>query len=111
MTRLPEVISTLVVAGGAILDAASRAGGAVAVAPDRFDVSRALIYLWRKQVRAGLMPGLTISEAGAAAFALVAVIADALAPVHAAGHEVDQPRRGLSARILGEGDDVAVGIG
>ena len=76
---MPEVISTLVVGGVAILDAAFRAGSAVAAAADRFDVSRALIYLWRKQVRAGLMPGIMISEAGAAAFA---VIADAPAPVH-----------------------------
>ena len=83
MTRLPEVISTVrrrrawsTEEKVAILDAAFRPGGSVAAAADRFDVSRALIYLWRKQVRAGLIPGVTISEAGAAAFAPVAVVPD-----------------------------------
>jgi transposase len=76
MTRLPEVISTVrrrrswsTEEKVAILDAAFRPDGSVAAAADRFDVSRALIYLWRKHVRAGLMPGVTISAAGAAAFA------------------------------------------
>jgi transposase len=84
MTRLPEVISTVrrrrswsTEEKVAILDAAFRPGGSVAAAADRFDVSRALIYLWRKQVRAGLIPGVSISEAGAAAFA---VAEDAVVP-------------------------------
>jgi transposase len=88
MTRLPEVISTVRRRRAwsheekvAILDAAFRSGGSVAAAADRFDVSRALIYLWRKHVRAGLMPGVTLNEAGAAAFAPVAVIADVPAQV------------------------------
>jgi transposase len=88
MTRLPEVISTVRRRRAwsteekiAILDAAFRAGGSVAAAADRFDVSRALIYLWRKHVRGGLMPGVTISAAGAAAFAPVAVVADVPAQV------------------------------
>jgi transposase len=92
MTRLPEVISTVRRRRAwsheekvAILDAAFQPGGSVAAAADRFDVSRALIYLWRKQVRAGLMPGVTLNEAGAAAFAPVAVVPDtpALAPPRA----------------------------
>ena len=88
MTRLPEVISTVrrrrawsTEEKVAILDAAFRPGGSVAAAADRFDVSRALIYLWRKQVRAGLIPGVTISEAGAAAFAPVAVVPDTPAQI------------------------------
>ena len=71
MTRLPEVISTVrrrrswsTEEKVAILDAAFRPGDSVAAAADRFDVSRALIYLWRKQVRAGLIPGMSISVAG-----------------------------------------------
>jgi transposase len=89
MTRLPEVISTVRRRRAwsdeekvAILHAAFRPGGSVAAAADRFDVSRALIYRWRKQVRAGLMPGVTLNEAGAAAFAAVAVVADV--PAHVA---------------------------
>ena len=85
MTRLPEVISTVrrrrawsTEEKVAILDAAFRPGGSVAAAADRFDVSRALIYLWRQQVRAG---SVTISEAGAAAFAPVAVVANVPAQV------------------------------
>jgi len=99
MTRLPEVISTVrrqrawsIEEKVAILDAAFRRGGSVAAAADRFDVSRALIYLWRKQVRAGLIPGVTISEAGAAAFAPVAVVPDT--PAQIALSSSERPNRG-----------------
>ena len=61
-------------------------------AADRFDVSRALIYLWRKHVRAGLMPGVTISAAGAAAFAPVALVPDT--PAHVAPASAERPNRG-----------------
>ena len=99
MTRLPEVISTVRRRRAwsdeekvAILHAAFRPGGSVAAAADRFDVSRALIYLWRKQVRAGLMPGVTLNEAGAAAFAPVAVVTDV--PAHVAPASAERPHRG-----------------
>jgi transposase len=99
MTRLPEVISTVRRRRAwsheekvAILDAAFRPGGSVAAAADRFEVSRALIYLWRKQVRAGLMAGVTLNEAGAAAFAPVAVIVDV--PAHVAPASAERPNRG-----------------
>jgi transposase len=99
MTRLPEVISTVrrrrswsTEEKVAILDAAFRPGGSVTAAADRFDVSRALIYLWRKQVRAGLIPGVTISEAGAAAFAPVAVVPDT--PAQIAPTSSERPNRG-----------------
>jgi len=99
MTRLPEVISTVrrrrswsTEEKVAILDAAFRPGGSVAAAADRFDVSRALIYFWRKHVRSGLMPGVTISAAGVAAFAPVAVVADV--PAHVASSCVARPNRG-----------------
>lgn len=98
MSWLPEVISTVRRRRSwsseekvAILDAAFRPGGWVAATADRFDVSRALIYLWRKQVRGGLMPGVTISEAGAAAFAPVAVVADV--PAHVAPTSAERPNR------------------
>jgi transposase len=99
MTRLPEVISTVrrrrawsTEEKVTILDAAFRPGGSVAAAADRFDVSRALIYLWRKHVRAGTMPGVTISAAGAAAFAPVALIPDA--PARVAPASAERPNRG-----------------
>ena len=99
MTRVPEVISTVrrrrswaTEEKVAILDAAFRPGGSVAAAADRFDVSCALIYLWRKQVRAGLMPGVTISETGAAAFAPVAVVPDVFANIASTSSE--RPNRG-----------------
>jgi transposase len=99
MTRLPEVIRTVrrrrawsTEEKVAILDAAFRPGGSVAAAAERFDVSRALIYLWRKHVRAGLMPGVTISEAGAAAFAPVAVVADV--PAQAVTISAERSNRG-----------------
>lgn len=87
MSRLPEVISTVRRRRRwsseekiAILDAAFRRGGSVAAAADRFEVSRALIYLWRSQVRSGAMPGVTLNEGGAAAFAPVTLVDDAPAP-------------------------------
>jgi transposase len=99
MTKLPEVISRVrrrrswsTEEKVAILDAAFRPGGSVAAAADRFDVSRALIYLWRKHVRGGLIPGVSISEAGAAAFAPVAVVPDTPAQIAPASSE--RPHRG-----------------
>jgi transposase len=84
MTKLPEVISTVqrrrdwgVEEKVAILDAAFAKGGSVAAAADRFGVSRSLIYIWRRQVRDGLMPGVTMTAAGVSAFAAVAVAPDA----------------------------------
>jgi transposase len=86
MTKFPEVISTVqrrrgwaVEEKAAILDAAFAKGGSVAAAADRFGVSRSLIYIWRGQVRDGLMPGVTMTAAGVSAFAAVAVAPDAQA--------------------------------
>jgi len=86
MSRLPEVITTVqrrrrwsTEEKVAILDAAFRRGGSVAAAADRFEVSRALIYLWRSQVRSGAMPGVTLNDGGAAAFAPVTLVTDARA--------------------------------
>ena len=99
MTRLPEVISTVrrrrawsTEEKVSTLDAAFRPGGSVAAAADRFDVSRALIYPWRKQVRAGLLPGVIISEAGAAAFAPVAMVPDV--PAQIAPTSAERAHRG-----------------
>lgn len=88
MDRLPEVISTVQRRRRwsteekkvAILDAAFRRGGSVSAAADRHEVSRALIYLWRKQVRSGAMPGVTLNDGGAAAFVPVALLDDAPSP-------------------------------
>jgi transposase len=84
MTKLPEVINTVQRRRAwsteekvAILDAAFRKGGSVAAAADRFGVSRALVYIWRSRVRDGLMPGVTMTEAGISAFSAVAVAHDA----------------------------------
>ena len=57
----------------AILDAAFSKGGSVSAAADRFGVSRPLIYIWRKQVRNGGMPGVAMTESGIAAFAPVTI--------------------------------------
>jgi transposase len=87
MTKLPEVISTVrrrrawsVEDKVAILDAAFRKGRSVAAAADEFGVSRALIYIWRTQVRNGLMPGVTMTEAGVSAFSAVAIVPPPQAP-------------------------------
>ena len=82
MTKFPEVISIVrrrrawsVEDKVAILDAAFRKGGSVAAASDAFGVSRALIYIWRTEVRNGLLPGVAMTEAGVSAFSAVAVLA------------------------------------
>ena len=87
MTKFPEVISTVrrrrawsVEDKVAILDAAFRKGGSVASAADAFGVSRALIYIWRTQVRNGLLPGVTMTEAGVSAFSAVAIVPPPQAP-------------------------------
>ena len=81
MTKFPEVISTVRRRRGwsvedkvAILDAAFRKGGSVAAASEAFGASCSLIYLWRTQVRNGLMPGVTMTNAGVSAFSAVAVV-------------------------------------
>jgi transposase len=82
MGRLPEVVSTVkrrrawrVEEKVAILDAAFSKGGSVAAAADAFGVSRSLIYIWRQQVRDGLMPGVAMTDAGVSAFAPVTIAA------------------------------------
>ena len=81
MTKLPEVISTVrrrrawsVEDKVAILDVAFRKGGSVAAASEAFGASCSLIYLWRTHVRNGLLPGVTMTEAGVSAFSAVAVL-------------------------------------
>ena len=100
MDRRPEVITTVqrrrrwsTEEKIAILDAAFRRGGSVAAAADRFEVSRALIYLWRKQVRSGAMPGVTLNEGGAAAFVPVALLDDAPGAVARRAERPHQERR------------------
>ena len=53
----------------------------MAAAADTFGVSRALIYIWRTQVRNGLMPGVSMTDAGVSAFSAVAVVPEPLPPV------------------------------
>jgi transposase len=101
MTKLPEVISTVrrrrswsVEDKVAILDAAFRKGGSVAAAADTFGVSRALIYIWRTQVRNGLMPGVAMTDAGVSAFSAVAIVPEPRPPVSSpAASSTDTPCR------------------
>ena len=58
-----------------ILEEAFRAGGSVAATSDRHGVSRALIYLWRRQAREGRIPGVGIAEPARPAFVPVHVAA------------------------------------
>ena len=114
MTKLPEVISTVkrrrawsVEEKVAILDAGVRPGGSVAAAADRSGVSRALIYLWRNQVRDGLMPGVAMTDAGVSAFAPVSIAPLAIAPVAVASdaravspEKVCRSRRIIEVRLV-----------
>ena len=111
MTKLPEVISTVqrrrswsVEEKVEILDAAFRPGGSVAATADRCGVSRGLIYIWRKQARDGLMPGVAVTEAGVSAFAPVSIAPD-LAPHTALSDKACRTRRLIEVR-LGNGRTV-----
>jgi transposase len=59
----------------AILEEAFGAGSSVAATSDRHGVSRALIYLWRRQARMGLIPGVGMAEPAAPGFAPVRLVA------------------------------------
>jgi transposase len=86
----------------AILEAAFSKGGSVSAAADRFGVSRPLIYIWRKQVRNGELPGVAMTESGIAAFARIAISepqAGAAAPLPVSGPDDPAPcARGASGR-------------
>ena len=58
-----------------ILDEAFRTGSSVAATSDRRGVSRALIYLWRRQAREGRIPGVGMAEPAMPAFVPVRVAA------------------------------------
>ena len=82
MTRSIEIISTVARRRRwtpeekvAILDEAFRTGNSVAATSDRRGVSRALIYLWRRQAREGRIPGVGMAETGMPAFVPVHVAA------------------------------------
>ncbi len=118
MTRLSEVISTVkrrrawsVEEKVAILDAAFRPGGSVAATADRFGVSRVLIYLWRKQVRDGAMPGVAMTDAGVSAFAPVTVAPDAPCPAALPDKSARARRRievrFVNGRMLHASEDIA----
>ncbi len=42
-----------------LLEAIMQPGASVAAVADRYGVSRSLLFFWRKQAKAGLMPGVT----------------------------------------------------
>jgi len=58
-----------------ILDEAFRGGSSVAATSDRRGVSRALIYLWRRQAREGRIAGVVLAEPEKSAFVPVHVTA------------------------------------
>ena len=99
----------------AILEAAFSKGGSVSAAADRFGVSRPLIYIWRKQVRNGELPGVAMTASGIAAFALVAISAPqsgAVAPLPVS--EPDDPApcaRGAKERRRAGSIEVRFGNG
>lgn len=82
MTRPIEIISTVARRRRwtpeekvEILDEAFRTGSSVAATSDRRGVSRALIYLWRRQAREGRIPGVGMAETAMPAFVPVHVAA------------------------------------
>ena len=82
MTRPVEIISTVARRRRwtgeekvEILDEAFRAGSSVAATSDRRGVSRALIYLWRRQAREGRIAGVGLAEPEKSGFVSVHVAA------------------------------------
>ena len=62
-----------------LLEATMQSGTSVAAVADRHGVSRSLLFYWRKQAKAGLMPGVTpLASLAAPVFAPVIVAAEAL---------------------------------
>ena len=79
-----------------ILDDAFRSGGSVAATSDRHGVSRALIYLWRRQAREGGIPGVGVAEPERPTFVPVEVAAIAdqtCAPLAASRSRASRERR------------------
>ena len=106
MDRLPEIISTVhrrrrwsAPDKIAILEEAFRPGGSVGAAADRHDISRPLIYLWRRQVRLGQMPGVSVAASAPARFDTVEV-----------AHAPDKPTRLVIALTNGRKITVEEGI-
>lgn len=61
-----------------LLEATMQPGASVAAVADRHGVSRSLLFYWRKQAKAGLMPGVTpLSSPEAPIFAPVVFAAEA----------------------------------
>ena len=61
-----------------LLEATMQPGASVAAVADRHGVSRSLLFYWRKQAKAGLMPGVTpLTAAEKPMFAPVVVTAGA----------------------------------
>ena len=84
MDKRVEIISTVarrrrwtIVQKVAILDEASQPRASISAVADRHGISRNLIYLWRRQVREGSMPGVTMRGAAPSPFVAVRV-ADSL---------------------------------
>jgi transposase len=82
VTRAIEIISTVarrrrwtLEEKVEILEEAFRAGSSVAATSDRRGVSRALIYLWRRQAREGRIAGVGLAEPERPAFVPVHVAA------------------------------------
>src|SRR5258706_15524888 len=76
----------------AILDEAFRPGGSVASTADRHGVSRALIYLWRRQAREGEIPGVGVREAASTPFVPVRISSVAPEPPRQARTELRRAR-------------------
>jgi transposase len=61
-----------------LLEATMQPGASVAAVADRHGVSRSLLFYWRKQAKAGLMPGVTpLASLEAPVFAPVVIAAEA----------------------------------
>ena len=108
MTRPIEIISTVARRRRwtpeekvAILDEAFRTGSSVAATSDRRGVSRALIYLWRRQAREGRIAGVGMAETAMPAFVpvQVAAITDQSACAPSAGKARTPRERRPAGRI------------
>lgn len=73
-----------------LLEATMQPGASVAAVADRHGVSRSLLFYWRKQAKAGLMPGVTpLTAAEKPMFAPVVVAAYATSSVERCSRRIE----------------------
>jgi transposase len=84
----------------AIVEEAFGPGSSVAAAADRHGISRPLIYLWRRQARQGLMPGVGLAKPAMREFAPVRLAAATDRASASAAKSRASGEQGITGRVV-----------